>query len=253
MVGVRSDEGAFRESATFKYSETECGAMVSDLVMLLVLGFVPAIAWLGYFYSRDRYSPEPRGCILRIFLLGMASTIPIALLEALIGVVVPSDFLLAVVVAPIVEECGKFLVVYLFVFRRPVFDEPVDGIVYAVTAALGFAALENFVYVFAAYSETLALPLGLSIIRALFSVPGHALMSAMWGYALGQSLVTSHPVAQRLVFEGLGLAILLHAAFNFFVSIELVGAIVMVLVLVPGMWLLATRKIAQSLAPVDRI
>ncbi len=221
--------------------------MVQELVYLLILGFAPALFWLWYFYVKDRYAPEPRAWILRIFLLGMLSTIPLALIEALIGAVFPSDLLLVVVVAPVVEEIGKFLVVYLFVFRRPVFDEPIDGIVYAVTAALGFAALENFVYLFAAYSETLTLPLELSLVRAVLSVPGHALMSAMWGYALSQSLVTPHPLARRLVFHGLLLAIVLHAAFNFLVSLEVIGAAVLIILLVPAMWLIATRKITASL------
>ncbi len=214
---------------------------------LLILGFAPALFWLWYFYLKDRYAPEPRAWILRIFLLGMLSTIPIALIEGMIGIVFPSDVFLAVVVAPVVEEIGKFLVVYWFVFRRPVFDEPVDGIVYAVTAALGFAALENFVYLFAAYSETLTLPLELSLLRAVLSVPGHALMSSMWGYALGQSLVTPHPLGTRLIYHGLLLAIFLHAAFNLLVGAGLVGAVILILVLVPAMWLLATRRITASL------
>ena len=214
---------------------------------VLILGFAPALFWLWYFYIKDRYAPEPRAWILRIFLLGMVSTIPIALVEALIGILVPSDFFLAVVVAPVVEECGKFLVVYWFVFRRPVFDEPIDGIVYAVTAALGFAALENFVYLFAAYSETLTLPFELSVLRAVLSVPGHALMSSMWGYALGHSLVTPHPLTRRLIYHGLLLAILLHAAFNLLIGAGAVGAALLILVLVPGMWLLVTRRINASL------
>ena len=214
---------------------------------LLILGFAPAVFWLWYFYVKDRYAPEPRSWILRIFVLGMLSTIPIAIIEALIGGLFPSEFFTAVVVAPVVEECGKFLVVFLFVFRRPVFDEPIDGIVYAVAAALGFAALENFVYLFAAYSETLVLPLELSVLRAVLSVPGHALMSSMWGYSLGQSLVTPHPRAQRLIWHGLALAILLHAAFNFLVGAGAVGATVLILVLVPGMWVLVTRRITASL------
>ncbi len=214
---------------------------------VLILGFAPALFWLWYFYIKDRYAPEPRAWILRIFLLGMISTIPIALIETLIGALYPSDFFLAVVVAPIVEECGKFLVVYLFVFRRPVFDEPIDGIVYAVTAALGFAALENIVYLFAAYSETLTLPLELSVLRAVLSVPGHALMSSMWGYALGQSLVTPHPRVTRLIFQGILLAIFLHSAFNFLIGAGAVGATVLILVLVPTMWLLVTRHIATTL------
>ena len=78
---------------------------------LLILGFAPALFWLWYFYLKDRYAPEPRAWILRIFLLGMLSTIPIALIEGMIGIVFPSDVFLAVVVAPVVEEIGKFLVV----------------------------------------------------------------------------------------------------------------------------------------------
>lgn len=218
-----------------------------DLWYVLILGLAPAIFWLWYFYLKDRYAPEPRAWIVRIFLLGMLSTIPIAIIEGLIGVAIPSEVFLAVVVAPVVEEVGKFLVVYWFVFRRPVFDEPIDGIVYAVTAALGFAALENVVYLFAAYSETLALPLELSVLRAVLSVPGHALMSSMWGYALGMSLVTPHPRATRLIGQGLLLAIALHAAFNLLVGAGLVGATILVLALVPVMWLIATRRIAQSL------
>lgn len=214
---------------------------------VLILGFAPALFWLWYFYIKDRYAPEPRGWILRIFVLGMLSTIPIALVEAGIGALYPSDLFLAMVVAPVVEEVGKFLVVYWFVFRRPVFDEPIDGIVYAVTAALGFAALENFVYLFAAYSETLTLPLELSVLRAVLSVPGHALMSSMWGYALGHSLVTPHPLITRLIFQGLLLAIVLHAAFNFLIGAGVIGATLLILVLAPAMWLIATRRITASL------
>ncbi len=218
-----------------------------SVAYVLVLGLAPALFWLWYFYLKDRYAPEPRAWIVRIFLLGMLSTIPIAIVEGLIGAVVGSELLLAVLVAPVVEECGKFLVVYRFVYRRTVFDEPIDGIIYAVTAALGFAALENVVYLFAAYSETLTLPLELSVLRAVLSGPGHALMSSMWGFALGQSLVTPHPRATRLIWQGLLLAIALHAAFNLLVGEGLVGATILILVLVPAMWLIATHRIAQAL------
>ncbi|NLX49706.1 MAG: PrsW family intramembrane metalloprotease [Methanospirillum sp.] len=221
--------------------------MVPDVWWVPVLGLAPAVFWLWYFYVKDRYAPEPRSWILRIFVLGMVSTVPIAIVESIVALALPSDLLLAVVVAPIVEEIGKFLVVYRYVFRHPVFDEPIDGIVYAVSAALGFAALENVLYLFAAYSETLTLPLELSLLRGVLSVPGHALMSAMWGYALGQALVTPHPTARRLVYEGLLLAILLHAAFNLLASADLAGIVVLLLVLVPGMWLIASARIGRAL------
>ena len=85
------------------------------------------------------------------------------------------------------------------------------------------------------------------MLRAVLSVPGHALMSSMWGYALGQSLVTPHPLARRLIWHGLALAIFLHAAFNFLVGAGAIGATILILVLVPAMWVLVTRRITETL------
>ena len=137
--------------------------------------------------------------------------------------------------------------VFLFVFRRPVFDEPIDGVVYAVPRPSGSRRFENFVYLFAAYSETLVLPL-----RALAAAggplgPGPRPDVVDVGLRTRPEPGAPHPLARRLIWHGLLLAIVLHSAFNFLVGAGAVGATILILVLVPGMWLLATRRITASL------
>jgi len=215
------------------------------LIPLLVLAFAPGIFWLWYFYHRDRYEPEPIPLVLKIFFLGMLVTIPAAFIEGTIAIFVPV-IILAVIVAPIVEESAKYLVVRRFVYDRIEFNDPMDGIVYACASALGFATLENIIYVFSSLETSVTLAVGTGVVRALLSVPGHALFSSMWGYSLGQAKFRPVEERQGIIIRGLILAMILHGLFNFLLA-EYIGVAVLVLVLVPGMWLLVNRKINLAL------
>lgn len=216
-----------------------------DAVLLLLLALAPAIFWLYYFYSRDRYEPEPLSWILAVYILGAAVTIPVALVEGAAGMFVPA-VLAAVVIAPIVEESGKYLVVKRSVYSSPEFDEPVDGIVYAAAAGLGFATLENIVYVFSSFEGSFLFAVQTGVVRAFLSVPGHVLFSAMWGYALGQSKFLSPARGSVLVFSGLVLAIAAHGLFNFLLFSDL-GFAFLVLILVPLLWIMVDRRIRRAL------
>ena len=192
---------------------------------LVILAIAPALFWLWWFYRKDRYDPEPRGLVLKIFLLGMLPVFPAAFLEIVLLQVIPGagagTFAAAVignllVIAP-VEEYGKYLVVRRWAFRNPAFNEPLDGIVYAAAAALGFAALENFFYL-------LGEGAWLILLRGPLSTLGHVLFSAFWGYALGMAWAQTDPVAaKRLINNGLIYSILGHAAFNIVLSGALAG------------------------------
>lgn len=212
-------------------------------LLLLLLGLAPGLFWLWYFYQRDHLEPEPRGLVLRVFALGVASCIPLALLE--MPIPGPYDAILA---APIIEELGKFLVVYLYVYRHHEFNEPMDGIVYGVAAALGFATIENLFYV-------LEHGAGVGVARALLSVPGHALWAALWGYALGQAKFRQEPGGTRLVIGALLLAMLSHALFNFGCS----GGVTLLLLVPPVIivlgWLVVNRQLREALlmAPWRRL
>lgn len=214
--------------------------------LLFLLAMAPGFLWLYYFYSKDRYDPEPVVWVLGIFLLGATVTVPVAVLEGVLGAVA-GGILAAVVVAPVCEEIAKFFVVKKTVYRSRVFDEPVDGIIYAAAAGLGFATIENILYVFSAFDESLLLALQTGLVRGLISVPGHVLFSVMWGSALGMARFMPEKEGSALVRNGLVLAMAAHSLFNLLLF-SAVGFALLVLVLVPALWMLTERHIRHAVA-----
>jgi protease PrsW len=151
-------------------------------VVVVTLGFAPGLFWLWYFLKRDKFDPEPLELVRNSFLLGMAAVFPAAVLEGMFQV---KSFWVVVAAAPIVEELCKFYAVYWFIYRKADFDEPMDGIIYAAATALGFASVENVFYLLSSIKDG-TVPL-VAVARAFLSVPGHALFSIMWGFALGMA------------------------------------------------------------------
>ncbi len=221
---------------------------VLDIATLGALAFAPGIFWLWYFYKRDTCEPEPRRLILSAFLLGMAITLPVAVIEALVGDVVGSLFFLAVIAAPIVEETGKFLAVRWTVFPSGQFDQVIDGVTYSVAAALGFASVENVLYVISSSMDGPFAVIGTYSFRAFFSVPAHALISSIWGYSLGRAKFAEESRRSSIIGLGLLFSMLAHAAFNFFAGIgALIGLFILVIGVVPVLWLVANRNIVEAL------
>lgn len=201
------------------------------IVLALGLGVAPALFWLWYYYRKDKYELEPQKLIVRAFLLGTLAVIPAGVLEFAINLFLP--FLerpdvaslaigMFLVVGP-VEELAKFITVRATIYRDPEFDEVMDGVVYAASAALGFAALENVAYVARRLiEEGLGSGLGTAAVRAILTTPGHVAFSGTWGYYLGLYKVRT---AQKgtpahkgwVVWKGLIPASLMHGAWNFII------------------------------------
>jgi RsiW-degrading membrane proteinase PrsW (M82 family) len=212
---------------------------------LLMLAIAPALFWLWYFYQKDRYEPEPLAWTLMVYLFGIAVTIPVALIEGVFAIFF-TDFFITVLIAPVIEEAGKYLVVRRTVYESAEFDEPVDGIVYAAAVGLGFATLENIIYVFSALETSIELAVQTGLVRALISVPGHVLFSAMWGYALGKARFLPASRRSAVIFSGLFLAMAAHTLFNLLLYTA-IGFALLILVVVPVLWLIVQRKINESL------
>lgn len=175
--------------------------------LLIFLAIAPGFFWLWYFWHRDRLQPEPRALLLRVFAAGALVTIPVAFIEHPF-----SGPLGPVLVGPIVEETAKFLIVFFGVYRSLEFRQPMDGIVFAAAAALGFATAENINYVLQASPHGTGLYV--AALRAFFSVPGHALWACLWGYGLGRLKPLGWPRGEAFVAAGLGAAMLSHGLFN---------------------------------------
>ncbi|MFA7562000.1 MAG: PrsW family glutamic-type intramembrane protease [Methanoculleus sp.] len=228
------------------------GPVMADIepLVLLALALGPGVFWLWYFYHRDRFAPEPITLIIKLFLLGSLVTLPVAFVEGFFGLFIVSPLIMGVIVAPIVEEYSKYWIVRRFAYPDGRFDEPMDGIVYAASVALGFASLENVIYIFTAYMTTPSLVLDTVAIRAIFSVPGHALFSSAFGYALGRAKFMAADLRPGVILRGLALAMVLHGTFNFLLILADIAAyamIVFILVLIPGLWILVNRNIANAL------
>jgi RsiW-degrading membrane proteinase PrsW (M82 family) len=188
---------------------------VTHLYLTIPAALLPSLLLIWYFYSRDVF-PEPRRVLERTFGLGCLVTLPVLVVAVplLFLVVTPLTAVnpvagavaAAFLTAAIPEEFFKFLVVLLYCSRQPEFDEPMDGIVYGAVASLGFATLENILYV---SGGGLEMALG----RAFTAVPCHAFLGAVMGYYVGQARF--HPERRGpLLATGLGLAILLHGLYD---------------------------------------
>ncbi len=199
------------------------------LTYFIVLSVLPSIVWLIFFLREDR-QPEPKSVILRVFIIGMLLTIPVIALSLVMslalremGVPVPLiTFIGIVFIAAILEELGKYLVVRRSVMESSAVDEPSDLMIYAITAALGFAAMENLFFLFpgreSLFVETPAffvqdLVAG-SLIRFVSGTFLHALASGIMGYFLALSIMMTK-YRRRLLWTGLLIAILLHGSYNF--------------------------------------
>jgi len=180
---------------------------------LLLLAFAPGLTIALYIYLRDRYEREPFKALAVTFVLGAIGAIAAAMLEAAFPYRETSATLIAtaanatLVVAPI-EETVKFLAVWLLVYRSPAFNEPFDGVVYCVIASMGFATLENLVYV-------LSGGMHVALERAFVSVPGHAAFGAIMGYYVGRARFDTGPKHRWLLLQGLLYATIAHGLFDF--------------------------------------
>ena len=190
-----------------------------DYLYLIIFALLPSLIWLLIFLRSDA-NPESNEMILKVFLYGMVAVIPAAIIQfGFIGffksLPISPFFILILsqlIGVGVVEEVSKFLVVHLMVLKSSELDEPLDVMLYMIIAALGFAALENIMYLLQA--ETISGILWTNLLRFIAPVFGHALWSGTIGYFLATSI---YEPKQRLglLTIGFSLAIFLHAAFNY--------------------------------------
>lgn len=194
---------------------------------LILYALAPVFIIIFYINLKDKYEKEPKGLLLVSFLLGaIVSIIITTLLYGVFNVVVPltnslsviQQFVQAFFVVGFTEELSKYLIVSLFAQRRKEFNEPFDGIVYAVMVSMGFAATENIFYVLESGAST-------ALVRAFTAVPAHATFGILMGYFMGKAKFSNNRIVLNLT--GLALAILFHGAYDFFLFIDFI----------PGIWI----------------
>ncbi|GET28600.1 PrsW family glutamic-type intramembrane protease [Prolixibacter sp. SD074] len=182
---------------------------------LMLLTIAPVIIILFYIYSRDKYEKEPFYLLAKGLLFGVISVLPVTLIEGILMMFGPlftgywNTFYQAFVVAGATEEGFKFLASFLLVWHSREFNQRFDGIVYAVFVSMGFALVENMLYVF-----TSANGLSVGLTRALTAVPAHAMFGVLMGFHL--SMAKFYPEA-RGIFLGYAFLIpfIFHGIYDF--------------------------------------
>lgn len=189
----------------------------SSIVFALLLGFIPALFWLWFWLQETRTEPEPRIAIALTFFTGMCTVLMVIPFEkAAESAGIQGAALLTV--WAFTEEIGKYLGAYVAVLKTKLVSKPVDPLIYMITAALGFAALENTMFLMNPLSGN---NITETIITGNFRFLGATLLHVLSSAAVGVVLALSYcACGERKAINtllGLILAGTLHALFNFFI------------------------------------
>ena len=190
-------------------------------ILLLALSLFPVVFLLVYIYRQDKYEKEPIGLLIRAFIGGMICIPLDLLLVSLVHGVYYTEgvFYSAFIEAGLCEELCKFVILFLTIWWNKNFNEYMDGIVYAAFVGLGFACVENVLYVFGAGSESFGNGISTGIVRALLSVPGHFLFAVIMGYFFSMAKFNEGGRIGYLL-AGLFGAVLAHGLFDWLLMIE---------------------------------
>ncbi|MCM1199081.1 MAG: PrsW family glutamic-type intramembrane protease, partial [Clostridium sp.] len=211
-----------------------------ETIFVFVAALLPACILLFYIYWKDCLQREPLKELLKAFFAGAFSVV----LSLMISLPLTSSFGISEEVytlddalftaffsAAIPEEIAKFLMFWLVVRKNRYFDEHADGIVYAACVSLGFAAVENLMYLFSSYDAWVSV----GISRALFSIPGHFAFGVLMGYYYSLVKFSRKPLLKNKILV-LAAPVLAHGIYDFilFVThiVPLLSGILMIVFLV---------------------
>ncbi|MBI2264242.1 MAG: PrsW family intramembrane metalloprotease [Armatimonadetes bacterium] len=215
---------------------------------IFVVCGLPALVLLLFFYLQDKYAPEPLRLIVVCAIFGAFLNWPVALLQhfckGILGDLgeVSSWHVLSYTffAAALVEEGLIFFVIRFLPYRSRHFNEPFDGIIYAVAVAVGFASTENLV-------SLLVNGLDAGLWRSVLTVPMHVLTAACMGFFLGKAKAARSLGEDRpFLWIGFLLALVFHGTGEFLILTEMIPTAAISLPLIGLLWALVFVYIRGS-------
>lgn len=230
------------------------GETVTIIMMLLILALLPVVLISWYVYWKDRRK-EPTGLLALLFGLGVLSCgVTLALSEVVFRIFPFMDqstnvmnifevMAYSFIGVALIEEFSKWVMVYFCGYNNKQYDEVYDGIVYAVFVSLGFAALENILYVLGNMS------IGTAISRALLAVPGHACDAVFMGYYFSLAKMYKHQNNHKEEIKNLILGIvaptIIHGFYDFCLFSGVGFLMILFFAFVIAVYIISVKKIKQ--------
>jgi protease PrsW len=185
------------------------------LIYAAIGGILPALVWLLFWLREDSKRPEPKGLVLKTFVLGMLAVPLILPLQYEVGKVFLSTSIVAILLWALLEEGFKFGAGYLGGIRSPEDNEPMDSIIYMITAALGFSAIENTLFLLEPLAKA-DFPTAILTSNLRFIGPSllHVVASGIIGAGLALSFYKSRNAKIAFALTTFALAVLIHTAYN---------------------------------------
>ncbi|SOB94281.1 protease prsW family protein [Ureibacillus xyleni] len=181
------------------------------MILLFSAAVAPGLALFSYFYLRNQMATEPRKTLFQTFLFGALITFPIMFIQYVLKeeATITNRYLAEVLVSSGLEEFFKWLVILVVIFRHIEFDDPYDGILYGASVSLGFATVENVLYLLSFGIDT-------AIIRAILPVSSHALFGVLMGYYFGKSKFAKNDKEKEYLFLSIFAPFILHVIYSNF-------------------------------------
>jgi RsiW-degrading membrane proteinase PrsW (M82 family) len=212
---------------------------------LILAAIFPGIALALIVYLMDRYDREPLRLLIKIFILGMLAVFPASLIEQFLINMNPFAGILgtlftAFIIAGLTEEYIKRYLVMRYAYKRPEFDEKLDGIVYAVFVSLGFATAENISYVVFTFASNPYI----GIFRGFVSVPAHMLFAITMGYYISLSKFSLEPGPKNAYLrKALFVPMVLHGIFDFILLANMLPALLAFVPFTIYLWVVNLKKL----------
>ena len=222
--------------------------------LLLVLAVLPVYLLCIYIYKKDR-EKESKQLLRKLFLFGMISTIFVIIIELILGIFFNINnnsnmifqFISILVSVGLIEEISKWIILKIVAFNNKEFNHIYDMIVYSVFTSLGFAIVENILYV-------LSTGIATGIIRALISVPGHTCFAIFMGYYLGIAKINKvnnlNNKYNKNIFLSILSPVLIHTIFDFLLLSQNIIFIVIFFIFLIIIYIICIKKI-NTLANVS--